>query len=521
MAEPDLRPQARIAPGRRFRLSYIWIVPLIAAVVGGWLIYKAEIDVGPTITITFEEGTSIKRDAKLIYRGVEVGKVRTVALDPSLERVNVEAQLNRPAVGLAREGSQFWIVEPEVGIGGITGLSTLISGSYIQIAPGGGAAATSFTGLPTPPAVPEGEQALTIALEAEDASMLGSGDTVTYRGVQIGTITKVTLPEDGPHIRVEVVIEREHAQLVRANSIFWLASGIHADLSLLNPGFEIGSLASLIRGGVALATPEPEGEPATAGMVFLLAERPPQALTIEAAPPGLRLTLSAPEVNMPAGAPVYHRGIEVGEVLRSTLNADASAVDIDIVIKPAQATLVNSNSVFWNVSGVRAEVGVGGAHVEVKSLRTLLAGGIAFATQGAAGAAVESGASFPLLPQAPARPATPGGRHFILIADSLGSNRAGNSVSHRDVQVGSVVRALLLPDGSAAALEVAIDEEYADLVRERSVFWNASGINADLSLLHPSLQVEFAAEPAARRRGFRHPRRRRCASRRQYRVPPL
>jgi paraquat-inducible protein B len=490
MAEPDPTPQARIAQGRRLRLSYIWIVPLIAAALGGWLVYKAEVDVGPTITITFEQGTNIAHDARLIYRGVEVGKVRSVTLDPSLERVNVQARLNKPAAGLAREGSQFWIVEPEVGVGGITGLSTLVSGSYIQIAPGGGAAATSFVGLPAPPVVPEGEQVLTLVLEADDASMLGTGDAVTYRGVEVGAITKVALPKDGPDIRIELAIDREHAELVRANSIFWLASGIRFDLSLLNPGVEIGSLASLIRGGVAFATPEPEGDPASAGTVFPLADNPPEALTIAAAPPGLRITLSTPEANMLPGAPVYHRGVEVGEVLRSGLNADASAVDVEVVIGPAHAALVNTHSVFWNVSGVRAEVGAGGAHVEVQSLRTLVAGGIAFATEGTAGAAVESGASFPLLPQAPASPAAPGGRHFVLVADSLGSARAGDPVYHRDVQVGTVARTWLVPDGSAAALEVAIADQHADLVRERSVFWNASGIDADLSLLHPSLDIE-------------------------------
>lgn len=208
MAGPSPTPQARITPGRRFRLSYIWIVPLIAAAVGGYLFHKAEIDVGPTITITFEDGTNISHGAKLIYRGVEVGKVATVALDPSLGKVNVHARLDKPAAGLAREGSQFWIVEPEISIGGVSGLSTLLSGSYIQVAPGGGAAANGFIGLAAPPVVPEGEQVLALVLEADDASMLAADDAVVYRGVQVGEITKVSLPEDGPHIRIDVAIDK-------------------------------------------------------------------------------------------------------------------------------------------------------------------------------------------------------------------------------------------------------------------------------------------------------------------------
>lgn len=490
MAEPPPTPQARIRQGRRFRLSYIWIVPLIAAAVGGYLFYKAEIDVGPTITITFEDGTNVARGAKLVYRGVEVGVVETVALDQSLGHVNVRARLHRSAAGLAREGSQFWIVEPRVSVDQITGLGTLLSGSYIQVAPGGGAEARHFVGMATPPVVREGEQVLALVLEADNASLLEIGDAVAYRGVQVGAITSISLPEEGPRIRIDVAIEGAHAGLVRANSIFWRASGIHADLSLLDPRVDISSLDSLIRGGIAFATPQPEGDPATAGTVFELRDDPPEAATIEAAPDGLRVTLTAPQSSIARGTPVYYRGVPVGEALRTGLNADASAVAIEVVIEPAHASLVNTNSVFWNVSGVHADVGLSGAQIDIESLRSLLAGGIAFETHGAAGDPVESGASFPLLAQAPASPTSVIGRRFVLVADSLGSIRINDPVYHRDVQVGTVTHTALIPDGTAVAIDIVVEAAHASLVRERSVFWNASGVHADLSPLRAALDVE-------------------------------
>lgn len=107
MAQPSPPSSARIREDRRFRLSYIWIVPLIAAIVGAWLFYKSEIDVGPIITITFEDGTNIASGSKVVYRGVQVGVVEAVALDAGLKQVNVRARLDKPAAGLAREGSQF------------------------------------------------------------------------------------------------------------------------------------------------------------------------------------------------------------------------------------------------------------------------------------------------------------------------------------------------------------------------------------------------------------------------------
>jgi paraquat-inducible protein B len=305
MARTSPPPQATVRQGRRFRLSYIWIVPLIAAIVGAYLFYKSEIDVGPTITITFEDGTNVASGSKLVYRGVQVGVVAAVALDASLGHVNVRARLDRPASGLAREGSQFWIVEPRVSVDEITGLSTLLSGSYIQVAPGSGAEATHFVGLPGPPVVSSGEQVLSLVLEADDVSLLQVGDAIAYRGVQVGEITKISLPQEGPSIRIEVAIEAAHAPLVRTNSIFWLASGIHADLSLLHPSVDIGSLDSLIRGGISFATPEPEGDPARAGAVFPLLDEAPAAVAIEPEPDGLRVILRADRSGITANAPVY------------------------------------------------------------------------------------------------------------------------------------------------------------------------------------------------------------------------
>src|SRR5690606_19357263 len=119
-------------------LPYVWLVPIVAAAVGGYLFYRTEIDVGPTIAISFADGTNIGQGSKVVYRGVEVGSVESVELDAGLQQVNVVARLHKPAAGLAREGSQFWIVEPRISVGQVTGLDTLLSGSYIQVAPGSG-----------------------------------------------------------------------------------------------------------------------------------------------------------------------------------------------------------------------------------------------------------------------------------------------------------------------------------------------------------------------------------------------
>src|SRR5918996_3516109 len=179
-------PQATVRRSRRLRLSYAWIVPIVAAAVGGWLFYQTEIDVGPTIAIGFADGPNITKGSKVVYRGVEVGTVQSVELDSGLQHVNVTAQLHKTAAGLAREGSQFWIVEPRVSVGGGSRLDTLLSGSYIQVAPGAGAEATRFVGLAEPPVVSPGVGNLVIFLESDDAASLAPGSPVLYRGINVG-----------------------------------------------------------------------------------------------------------------------------------------------------------------------------------------------------------------------------------------------------------------------------------------------------------------------------------------------
>src|ERR671918_1492244 len=186
MAEPSPTPhapgpQATVRKSRHLRLSYAWLVPIVAAAVGGWLFYQTEIDVGPTIEIGFADGTNITRGSKVVYRGVEVGAVQSVGLDSGLQHVNVSAQLHKPAAGLAREGSQFWIVEPRVSVGQVSGLDTLLSGSYIQVAPGDGAETTRFAGLANPPVLSPDESDLLVYLESDDAASLEVGSPVSYR----------------------------------------------------------------------------------------------------------------------------------------------------------------------------------------------------------------------------------------------------------------------------------------------------------------------------------------------------
>ena len=218
------------------RFSLVWLVPVVAAAVGGYLFYRSEIAVGPTIEIAFAGRHQHRRRAPKWSTAAS----RSAACSRSNSNRASTTSTSRPscdesAGGLAREGSQFWIVEPRVSVGQVTGLETLLSGSYIQVAPGSGAETTQIRRPGQPAGAVAANSDLLVYLESDDAASLEVGSPVIYRGINVGTIAGVELPGDGTRVQLEVAIAREHASLVRANSVFWLTSGVHFDLQPLDP----------------------------------------------------------------------------------------------------------------------------------------------------------------------------------------------------------------------------------------------------------------------------------------------
>jgi paraquat-inducible protein B len=266
-------PQAKIK--RQSRISMIWIVPLVAAIVGGWLVFKYVRQMGPVISIQFADGNEIKANqTTLRYRGVRVGDVLSVRLAKDAQCVEVQARLDKSAENLARDGSIFWIVRPEVGAGGLHGLETIVSGPYIQVEPGDGKEQKKFIGAEKPPILKTSDGGLEIILTAPSLGSLTVGAPVYYRGLEVGSVKDFALGEDSTAVNVHILIETNFAPLVRADSKFWNAGGVGVHFGLFS-GFSMNaeSLKALVIGGIAFATPSPPGILASNGDIFPLNEK--------------------------------------------------------------------------------------------------------------------------------------------------------------------------------------------------------------------------------------------------------
>jgi paraquat-inducible protein B len=268
------KPPAPVIIRTRRSLPLIWVVPLIAFFVGGWLIVRQSRAHGPEITIRFQNGAGIEAGKTVLeHKGVAVGSVQSVDLDATLDAVLVRVQLAKNAADLARADSEFWLVRPEIGFSGIKGLDTLFSGPRLKVRPGtGGQPATNFTALRKAPLLENSDRGRSFVLRSDQLGALTPGAPVFYREVKVGFVEAHRLTPDADGVLVRIRIRTPYDQLVRTDSRFWNAGGVAIKVGLLGAEIRSNSLESLVSGGVAFATPEtPNSQPANEGTEFILA----------------------------------------------------------------------------------------------------------------------------------------------------------------------------------------------------------------------------------------------------------
>lgn len=272
MSEPlpqsasPLVPTASVARPRP-RLGWYWLLPVVAVLVVVVVLVLAWLSGGEKITLRFTEGHGLKPGDAVRCRGIIIGEVRKVWLDPPTGDVLVQAVLNREASGVARSGSQFWIARPQADLAtGITGLDTVLGAKYIFVEPGEGDPQNSFVGLEAPP-LPETTEkdGLVVLLHAHRLAGLRPGTPVTFRQVRIGSVLRVGLASDASAVEVHAYIRPAYARLVRDNSRFWNTSGVRLAWQMLRPSIAVDSAESALIGGVALATPDPPGKAVAPG----------------------------------------------------------------------------------------------------------------------------------------------------------------------------------------------------------------------------------------------------------------
>ena len=224
---------------------------------------------GIPITISFSTSVGLKIDTPVKFKGITIGQVTKIDVNDTLDRVVLSVLLIPEAAPAAVEDSKFWVVSPKIGLGGVTGLDTLLSGSYIDIIPGHGKPQYTFEGLDESPLIKDDTPRLHIALKSDRLGSLKEGVAIYYREIKVGQIEGHELAETADRVIIHASIEEKYAPLVRKNSVFWNASGIGVDIGLGGVEIQTESLEAVLAGGVAFATPEKKmGAPVADGHTF-------------------------------------------------------------------------------------------------------------------------------------------------------------------------------------------------------------------------------------------------------------
>jgi paraquat-inducible protein B len=333
---PDL-PEPVAAPRAGWLPSLVWLVPLIAALVGIALVAKSIVDRGPTITISFSTAEGLEPGkTKVKYKDVDIGSVKTIRLSRDHSRVLVSVQLTKEAEDFAVEDTRFWIVRPRIGTSGVTGLGTLLSGSYIGVDAGRSHESQSdFVGLEKPPAVTGDQKGRRFSLHDSSLGSIDIGSPIYYRRVQVGQVVGFSLDRDGTGVSIDVFIDAPYDQYVGINSRWWHASGV--DLRLDSSGLKLNtqSLATVIVGGIAFQSPpgEPVGSEAPDNAVFNLAGTESDAMRAPDGPPlTVVMNFNQSLRGLSVGATVDFRGIELGEVTGIGIKYDPKARDFTMPV---------------------------------------------------------------------------------------------------------------------------------------------------------------------------------------------
>jgi paraquat-inducible protein B len=320
-------PDPLLQPTRRWLPSLVWLVPIIAALVGLSLVAHEIFERGPVITITFKTAEGIEPGkTKVKYKDVNIGDVKSVSLSHDLSHVQVKVELTKEAEGFAVADTRFWVVRPRVALSGVSGLNTLLSGTYLGVDAGKSTdSKTEFVGLETPPAITGDQKGHQYVLHSDTLGSLDIGSPIYYRRIQVGQVVSVSLDTDGNGVTLGAFVNAPYDRFVGANTRFWHASGV--DLKVDSSGIKLNtqSLATVLIGGIAFQSPHGQtpGTPVEDGHEFTLADDESEAMKVpDGAPIPVVFNFDQSLRGLSVGAALDFRGINIGEVQNIGLDYD-------------------------------------------------------------------------------------------------------------------------------------------------------------------------------------------------------
>ncbi len=331
-------PQAIQAKRWRWAPWLIWLIPIIALVIGGSILVQSLRARGPSVTILFKSAEGLEAGkTRIKYKDVDIGTVRRISLSDDRKQVIVSAQLVKNAESFLHEDSRFWVVRPRIGAGGISGLGTLLSGSYIGVDAGKSSKERDeFTGLDLPPFVLTGLAGKLFILHTDQIGSIDIGAPIFYRHIQVGQVAAYELNGDGSGVNLHVFVNAPYDKFVTTATRFWKASGIELSVDASGAKLNTESLSAIISGGISFAVPDdlpPAPAAANNADFALYANRDVALKHADNLVRKAVVYFNESVRDLTVGAPVDFRGIVIGEVTGIRLDYNAKTRNYSIPVE--------------------------------------------------------------------------------------------------------------------------------------------------------------------------------------------
>jgi len=321
----------------RVNASLVWLVPVLAALVGLSLVINAWMQAGPTINISFQSAEGLDPGKTPVkYKNVVIGRFTSVRLSKDRGRVIAKVALEKSAEGFATADTRFWVVRPRIGLGGVSGIDTLLSGAFIGADVGESKEPEDeFTGLEAPPAVTHGAPGKTFMLHTDDLGSLDIGSPVYYRRIQVGRVVTYQLDEDGKGVSLQIFVDGPNDEFVTKSSRFWNASGVDVSVGADGVKLNTQSLATVLAGGVAFQSPmgPHDDTPAAGNAEYRLFRDESTAMAPpDGEPHYIRMQFDQSLRGLKVDAPVEFLGIPFGRVVSVNLDFDEKTQKFPVTV---------------------------------------------------------------------------------------------------------------------------------------------------------------------------------------------
>lgn len=469
----SLKRQSDVVP--RQGVSIIWFVPLIALLFGLWLVIKVISEQGTFITIEFDNGSGIiPNKTEVRYKGLVTGLVKKVEPSADLQRVIAEVEISKNFADYLTQNTLFWLVSADISLQGVSGLDTLISGSYITIMPDAeqsGKSQKHFIALSEAPTLDMSTPGLHLTLHTDVLGSINENSPINFKQIPIGHVTGYHYIESTKKIAINIFIEPEFAHLVKENSLFYNTSGVQVTASLTG-GVKVNteSLAAIMAGGISVDTLSYQKElpPAVNGQSF------PLHADFQAAEMGHEVELTLEwNAGIDHNAAILYQGLTIGFIDSfSKLDPVTRKITATAKVNPRVVPYLTDQSQFYIVS---PKVDLSG----LSNAKTLLTGSYISIRPSLAGNPVNKFKVFNSKP--PYRYNEPG-LHLMLKTNDRSSLQMGSSVYYKQQVVGSI-QAIETTSPDNHLVHIHVDPEYSHYVTPKSRFYNNSGIKVSASLL--------------------------------------